>query len=156
MSDFEKLAGLVLNLCLEHDIQVCKLPAEANGNAQCLKQTNRFTGLVVARAIIIPKIASETAFAKAMHELGHHLGPDQGPENTLVVQEAGAWKWAVENSPVWGEVSRELCRYSLGTYIRDIPNNPVLPPELRYASAGFGKEPEPGHYIWRLYATGAL
>lgn len=94
------------------------------------------------RIIWIRPVKSAITYATALHELGHILGPWQSQPRLF--QEAGAWKWAMENAKVWTSVMHRDMVKCLTSYLswakrkhaRNVRNAPIIPPE--------------GHEFWDL------
>ncbi|PAY10614.1 hypothetical protein CK489_02665 [Bradyrhizobium sp. UFLA03-84] len=84
------LEGHFLHLCAANEIQIswCKRPSKA------LAISGEF------ELVRVPHIRSPTAYAIALHELGHIKGRNQYNKNQIV-RERWAWEWARRNAVLY-------------------------------------------------------
>jgi hypothetical protein len=71
-------------------------------------------GRIFMREVRIPPIESPTAYAIALHEIGHILGRHQYSRSPAV-RERWAWRWARANALQWTpamEVHKQICLVS--------------------------------------------
>lgn len=66
------------------------------------------------KTIWVPKIQSRVSYTIAMHELGHAVGPWQ--YGSVLMREAGAWKWAKENCLQWGNIEERTMHKGMVSY----------------------------------------
>jgi hypothetical protein len=112
---------------------------------------NQTTGIIKMQA---PSIRNGVDYAILLHEYGHLLGSWQSsrgvrysnPPHGRLVEECGAWVWAMENATVWTpSMGREVKRH-LGQIARHAErkvrrgNTRIIPP--------------PSHVYWKLAARG--
>jgi hypothetical protein len=92
------------------------------------------------RTIWIPEIRSRASYTVAMHELGHILGPWQGA--SVLLREAGAWKWARENCLQWGKIEEKTMHRGMVSYY-----NMAVFENLKGKKRPLAIPPK-GHYFW--------
>ena len=93
------------------------------------------------KLVYVPKIRSRKSYAIAMHELGHILGTWQS--STVLIREAGAWKWMRENTLVWGRLEEKTMHEGMFNYYASAMREHLL--GLKNALAF----PKRGHYFWQ-------
>jgi hypothetical protein len=64
----------------------------------------------------IHRINSESAYAVALHEIGHIR---EGSFEDLLIEERRAWEWAKANALVWTPTMQRKAEQSMGAYAAD-------------------------------------
>lgn len=74
------------------------------------------------RVVVVPAIRGMSSYLVALHEVGHHLGPN-GMRGTRLVRESAAWSWAMNNAavpPTYGARRSALkALYGYGFWVAD-------------------------------------
>jgi hypothetical protein len=73
----------------------------------------------------LPYIRSLTAYAIAMHEIGHLKGRYQSSRNVLT-RERWAWQWARQNALVWTARMEQTATQAMNHYVSDIAADRAL------------------------------
>ena len=128
-------------LCKKHEVKVRLYKPElfpedgppSKGLNGCSDRENRI--------VYIPKIRSRVSYAIAMHELGHVIGPWQS--STVLIREAGAWKWVRDNVLTWGKSEEKTMRLGMLSHFTAAMEEHLL--GLKNALAF----PKRGHYFWQ-------
>jgi hypothetical protein len=84
--------------------------------------------------IRIHRIHSESAYAVALHEIGHIR---QGRFEDLLIEERRAWEWAKANALVWTPTMQRKAEQSMGSY--EVDNTFLAQSKIREAAMLHGR-----------------